>query len=67
MHRYLIEGLTTSKLKINKFNNKQRYEPAFTIKKSTDIKQIVLKDFQDISFGSNITNFLHFQQKQMAS
>ena len=67
MHRYLIEVLTTSKLKINKFIIKQRYEPAFTTKKSTAIKQIVLKDFDDISFASNITNFLHFQQKQMAS
>ena len=31
------------------------------------MKKIVLKDFDDISFASNITNFLHFQLKQMAS
>ena len=51
----------------NKCNNKQRYEPAFTIKKSMAMKKNVLKDFDDISFASNITNFLHFQLKQMAS
>ena len=36
-------------------------------KKFTAIKQIVLLDFDNISFASNFVNFLHFQQKQMTS